>query len=547
MACCPPAPSVSTTAAVATEANGPESDIRPTENVDCYMSRGGNTTGQHDDATDNVLDKIENTAIPISQPPRFDNIQFRLTDGSTAGPVTWSWTNNGGASLALLGVSLTSSGVLNGDIDEAAWNLTFKVTVTATGGSGVIDSRTYVFSPESAGAGEDIKFVSPLPGAIVNSKFGPRLHPIQQVMKPHTGIDMKYADRSVKDVVAAADGEVVLAGGDRTRGYGLRVWIRHRSRTGQHLCDTTYNHLERIYVQVGQKVMAGQAIGREGSTGASTGPHLHFECKLPNGTFIDPEPLIRGQVLVARSTQRNGNPVPSSIETRTGTASLTSREVAARANGCEAFGPGYPVDPTEPTGPVTPESPPGVFTPAEDAFEIAWFYTMTEEVGPFWDTSYPLDAEVIAGLIGTAAQRRKVGYVNTANFPGGETKFGVAQKPNPSILVRDIGYAAAKELGFNAYWRTPTNPCTGRPALLAIMNFDINYLHGQGNGRRIWNDAVAAGMNVAASTFAEQVQACRILSAARESFIRSIPRPEYTASWLSRAARTRQLVESLGP
>ena len=135
---------------------------------------------------------------------------------------------------------------------------------------------------------------------------------------------MKYADRSVKDVVAAADGEVVQAGGDASRGYGLKVWVKHFSN-GKHLCTTTYNHLAKIYVAVGQKVMAGQAIGLEGTTGSSTGNHLHFEVRLPNGTFTDPEPLINGSVSVATSTTPNGDAVGT--QNRNSSASLILHEV----------------------------------------------------------------------------------------------------------------------------------------------------------------------------------------------------------------------------
>lgn len=523
--CCPGAPAVSTSAAAFSEASGPESDIRPGESVDCYMARGGNTTGQHDDATENVLESIENTSIPISQGPvRFDNIQFKLTDGSVSTPV-WSWTNNGGEALATLGVSLTTGGVLNGTINSAAYGKTFNVLVSA---GGTIAPRSYVFAPAAASKSNEIRLVSPLPGAIVNSKFGPRFHPIHKVMKPHNGIDMKYKDRSVKDVVAAADGEVTLAGGNRSSGYGVRVHIKHTTSTGSALCTTTYNHLERVYVKVGQKVMAGQAIGLEGTTGSSTGNHLHFECKLPDGKFIDPEPLINGSLTVAGATAPNGDAVESSLTTKNSSASLSESEVKARSAGCPAFGPDYPPEPG-----ATDDTPPAA--PITDPFERAWFFTMTEEVGPFWDENYPLDPDVIAGLIDTAPRRKKVGYVNTKNFPGGETKFGVAQKPNPSIRVVDIGYEAAKKLGFNVYWKGAAVSCVGKPAKLAVFLFDMNYLHGPGNARSIWNNAVSDGMNVNAVTAQEQDQALAILKFQRDVFINRIPRPEYTKGWKNRS------------
>lgn len=535
--CCPPPPTPETIGAVAAEAGGPESDLRPGETVECYMARGGNTSGLHDDATQNVLNKIENTSIPISQgPTRFAGVQFTLTEGSDRVPTNWSWANNGGENLSSLGVSLSSSGLLTGNIDPAAFGKVFKVTVTAADGAGTIDTRGFTFAPSEAGD-DALQLISPLPGAVVNSKFGPRLHPIQQVMKPHTGIDMKYLDRSVKDVVAAADGQVALAGGDRSSGYGLRVWIKHRTSSGQDLCTTTYNHLEKIYVKNGQKVMAGQAIGLEGSTGASTGPHLHFECRLPDGKFIDPEPLIRGELLVARSTTLAGDPVNPSP--RTSSASLTASEAAARSSSCAPFGPSYP-----PADPPETDDPPPAPTPTEP-FELAWFFTMTHEVGPFWTDTLAGTPDVAAGLIETAIQRRNVGYVNTANFPGGETKFGVAQKPNPSISVRAIDYAGAKRLGFNNYWKGAPITCVGKGAYLAIMLFDLNYLHGGGNARKIWNDAVAGGMNEAASSQADQLLACEVLTDARVQFIEQITQPAYQRGWLKRARDTLAYVRSL--
>jgi hypothetical protein len=361
------------------------------------------------------------------------------------------------------------------------------------------------------------------------------MHPIHKVMKPHTGIDMKFADRSVKDVVAAADGEVVLCGGNSSSGYGLRVWIKHSTSSGSHLCTTTYNHLAKIYVTQGQKVMAGQKIGLEGSTGASTGNHLHFECKLPDGKFIDPEPLINGQLMVAGSTEANGDPV--NVQSRTSSASLSAQEVKARQSSCEAFGPTYPpADPPETTDPVPA-------APSTDPFERAWFFTMTHEVGPFWTSAYPSDPEVQQGLIGTAPQRKKCWYVNTPNYPGGETKFGVAQKPNPRIDVTTMTYESAKQTGFNNYWKSSKMPCQNKGERVAIMLFDMNYLHGDGNARKIWQ---MAGISSSTSdSVATQLAACEELYQARVNFIKSIPRPEFQKGWLKRAAECLAYVKSL--
>lgn len=530
--CCPSIPPSSVLGGSATEANGPESDIRPGETVECYMARGGNTTGLQDDATENVLNKIDNASVPVIVSPSAVsvNVQFKLTEGSTRVATAWS------IDTTPPGLSFSGSGHLTGTFSGTG---TFKIKISASDLTGVIDTRGYTLGVAPGGEDTKIQLISPLPGSQVNSKFGPRMHPIQKVMKPHTGIDMKYADRSVKDVCAAADGEIILAGGNPSTGYGIRIWIKHLSGSGIHLCTTTYNHLNKIYVSIGQKVMAGQKIGMEGTTGSSTGNHLHFECRLPDGKFIDPLPLIRGSMQVADSTLPNGDSGIVTTRPDTG-ASLSTAEVQARQSGCEVFGPNYPpADPPESTD-VTPVPP----VPSTDPFELAWFFTMTHEVGPHWTTSSPTDADVIAGAIETSSQRKKVGYVNTVNYPGGETKFGVAQKPNPRLVVKTATYAQAKNTGFNGYWKSAPISCIGKAPYIAIMLFDMNYLHGGGNAKTIYEASGVSAVPPGASQGA-QLAACEDLYAARVAFIQRIPRPEFTKGWLKRAKDCLTYIQSL--
>ena len=542
MSCCPAKPPSAALGAAFSEANGPESDIRPGETVECYMARGGNTTGLHDDATQNVDNKIDNASIPMQRSPSAVTIdaQFKLTAGSTRTATNWTL---GGDSLAGTGIGMTSSGhMFASPVGSSALGKTFKITVTASDGAGVIDTRGFTLAPSIGDEGTQIQLISPLPGAIVNSKFGPRMHPIQHVMKMHTGVDMKYTDRSVKDVLAAADGSVILAGGNPSSGYGVRVWIKHLTSSGKHLCTTTYNHLNKVYVSVGQQIMAGQKIGLEGTTGSSTGNHLHFECKLPDGKFIDPEPLIRGSLAVADKTLENGDADPTSISTRTSNAALSEAEVEAKQTSCAPFGPEYqPAEPPETTDPV-----PVPLVPSLDPFELAWYFTMTQEVGPNWTASSPSDPDVIAGAIETATQRKKDGYVNTQNFPGGETKFGIAQKPNPTIVVRDATYDVAKGAGYNNYWKSAPVSCVTVAPLIGVMLFDMNYLHGGGNARTIYNAAGISTVPIDAPQ-ATQLAACQALNNARVAFINRIPRPEYTRGWLNRASASLAYVQSLPP
>jgi peptidoglycan hydrolase-like protein with peptidoglycan-binding domain len=108
--------------------------------------------------------------------------------------------------------------------------------------------------------------------------FGPRGN------RFHAGIDFPAPYR--RAVRAAAAGRVVRAGW-HWGGYGYRVKLRHRGRV-----RTLYAHLSRITVRRGQRVRAGTRIGRVGSTGASTGPHLHFEVRV-RGAAVDPLPALR--------------------------------------------------------------------------------------------------------------------------------------------------------------------------------------------------------------------------------------------------------------
>jgi murein DD-endopeptidase MepM/ murein hydrolase activator NlpD len=95
----------------------------------------------------------------------------------------------------------------------------------------------------------------------------------------HTGTDL--AAPTGTPVLAASDGTIVSAGWDGP--YGRKVELRHRGGT-----VTTYGHLSAIAVEGGD-VQAGKVIGRVGSTGNSTGPHLHFEVRPAGGELVDPE------------------------------------------------------------------------------------------------------------------------------------------------------------------------------------------------------------------------------------------------------------------
>jgi len=116
----------------------------------------------------------------------------------------------------------------------------------------------------------------------VTSGFGMRYHPILHYYRMHTGID--FGVPCGTPVHAAAPGEIVSAGG--AGGYGNRVVIDHGEVGGGDLA-TTYNHLSRIVVW-GGSVQRGQLIAYSGTTGLSTGCHLHFETLL-DGRYVNPQ------------------------------------------------------------------------------------------------------------------------------------------------------------------------------------------------------------------------------------------------------------------
>lgn len=122
------------------------------------------------------------------------------------------------------------------------------------------------------------RFTNPVPGFPMTSRFGWRVHPIFKTRRMHTGVDFGAPTGTP---IRAADTGVVIEAGWRG-GYGKAVIIDH----GQGLV-TLYAHSSAYYVRPGQRVTKGQIIAAVGSTGYSTGPHLHMEVR-QNGNPVDP-------------------------------------------------------------------------------------------------------------------------------------------------------------------------------------------------------------------------------------------------------------------
>lgn len=125
-------------------------------------------------------------------------------------------------------------------------------------------------------------FRFPLPKAVLTSGFGERVSPITGKLSRHPGVDL--AAPYGTDVYAAREGVVVYSGYDPV--LGEHVIIRHEGGW-----STVYGHLSKRLVQLNDHVSSGMIIGRVGSTGESTGPHLHFEVR-NNGEAQDPATLV---------------------------------------------------------------------------------------------------------------------------------------------------------------------------------------------------------------------------------------------------------------
>jgi murein DD-endopeptidase MepM/ murein hydrolase activator NlpD len=133
---------------------------------------------------------------------------------------------------------------------------------------------------------------------VVTSHFGPRFHPILKYRKMHTGLDIGRGDGLIR---AADDGVVLLTA--RNGGYGKLTVVDHGTIGGRQI-STLYAHQARFLVKPGQRIQSGDIIGVIGSTGLSTGPHLHFEVR-DAGAIVNPEPWLSARRrLSTRDVQR---------------------------------------------------------------------------------------------------------------------------------------------------------------------------------------------------------------------------------------------------
>lgn len=139
----------------------------------------------------------------------------------------------------------------------------------------------------------------PLEGASLTSGFGMRTHPVLGGRRQHQGIDL--AAPTGTPVYATADGVVSRA--DWFSSYGLFISLEHGASM-----QTRYGHLSRLAVAAGDTVKKGDLIGYVGSTGRSTGPHLHYEVRV-EGLAVNPIPYMvesEAQLAYARDARLDG-------------------------------------------------------------------------------------------------------------------------------------------------------------------------------------------------------------------------------------------------
>jgi hypothetical protein len=143
------------------------------------------------------------------------------------------------------------------------------------------------------GGSSVMSFFSPVPkSAVITSPFGPRNSKNKNISKNHRGIDFGIPVGS--PLTAVTNGVISTMGSD-ANGYGNWVEVKHEDGTA-----SRYGHLSQIGVSRGQKVVAGQVVGKSGGkagapgAGNSTGPHLHFEILNSSGVKVNPAPYLSG-------------------------------------------------------------------------------------------------------------------------------------------------------------------------------------------------------------------------------------------------------------
>lgn len=191
------------------------------------------------------------------------------------------------------------------------------LTGATTGTAITTGAATGDMVPAVQAVAESSRVVFPLPEGtwVLTSEFGPRVHPITGENSTHTGTDFAAPDGAA--ILAAADGTVTVA--EFSGGNGGLIVIEH-TLNGQTVA-TAYRHMWEtgIHVAAGDRVTAGQHIGDVGSSGNSTGPHLHFEVRTggTDGKYTDPAAWLNAHDAADLPEPETGAPAGCAPDTST--------------------------------------------------------------------------------------------------------------------------------------------------------------------------------------------------------------------------------------
>lgn len=229
-------------------------------------------------ATDAPANEIagENNAAPVAD---------AIAPSGTANQTTASAPANVPSAVSVGPVSFSASGI--------------RLSTSAAGRDYLNRSVRPVVNLQAAA-----KFIFPLSvPSPISSLFGFRIHPIFGDQRFHTGTDIAAAQGT--PVLAAQDGVVTMSGA--AGGYGLMVILQHELE--EDTLESRYAHLSEIFVEPGKAVKKGEVVGLVGSTGNSTGPHLHFEMReltASGWVLLNPDGMVQSSL--ARLVQALNNP-----------------------------------------------------------------------------------------------------------------------------------------------------------------------------------------------------------------------------------------------
>ena len=171
----------------------------------------------------------------------------------------------------------------------------------------------------------------------------------------------------------------------------------------------------------------------------------------------------------------------------------------------------------------------------------AFNHAMIYEVGGFWN---PNDSDTIKGLCATKEQKKKVGYVNDPDDPGGETKYGIAKNANSDVNIQTLDLPLAMQIYYNRYWTA--GRCDKMPDALSILHFDGCVNHGITNASKflqralgVIDDGVIGNVTLDFLAKADQQQVINNVMKQREIFYKRIVERKPTSQkflngWLRR-------------